>query len=222
MQDAGYELRRIPVPRTSPHKLGIQRMKVGLLTLLRGEAGRKRADERICRCCTRRVSGLVSAWFECSGLASAHRLPRRLIAPTTSVGLASLSSISSAPASVALWRFVGSRLALKTSTAAPALDSRTSPISSAPLPSGSPRSKTATSHLTVATWPRASASDPAWAITSRSGSRPSKAVIRCLKSAWSSTSMTRVRTARSSPDTPILSTVLVAVSAPSFPAPPRS
>src|SRR5215210_2686304 len=92
----------------------------------------------------------------------AFPVPRRLIAPTTSPGVANLSSISSAPAWAALSRLVGSRLALNTSTAAPGLaPRRSSAMRSIPLPSGRQRSKTATSKLTVAAWPRASLSDPA-------------------------------------------------------------
>src|SRR5215211_9018910 len=91
----------------------------------------------------------------------AFPVPRRLIAPTTSPGVANLSSISSAPASAAPSRLVGSRLALKTSTVAPGLASRSSAMRSTPLPSGSPMSKTATSKLTAAAWLRASSSDPA-------------------------------------------------------------
>src|SRR3712207_7427127 len=72
------------------------------------------------------------------------------MAPMSSPGVESLSIISLAPVSVALSRLAGSRLALRISTAASGLEPRRSEIRSAPLPSGRPRSRTATSKLTSA------------------------------------------------------------------------
>lgn len=117
-----------------------------------------------------------------AGLLRSQPLPRRLTVPTTSRGDASLSSTSSAPWRMALSMLVGWRLALMIRTTPPGLASRSSPIRSAPLPSGRPRSRTTTSNLAVAAWPRASAMEPAWATTSRSGWLSSRATIRFLKS----------------------------------------
>jgi len=93
-----------------------------------------------------------------------------------------LSRTSSAPSRMALSMLVGCRLALMISTAPRGLASRSSPIRLTPLPSGRPRSKTTTSNLAVAVWLRASARDPAWATTSRSGCPFSRATRRFLKS----------------------------------------
>jgi hypothetical protein len=77
------------------------------------------------------------------------------------------------------------------SAAKPGQSARNSAIRSAPLPSGRPRSRTATSQQpTDAALRRASSKEPAWATTSRSGCRFIKEATRPRKAALSSTSMT--------------------------------
>src|SRR5215211_4516104 len=110
-------------------------------------------------------------------------------ASTTSLTRTDLWSTPAAPASTARAYVSRSAVAVRTSTAPCGLAARSSPISSVPSPSGRSRSTTARSMFSSTR--RASASDPASAVTWNSGSRSNMKASGSRKAEWSSTSRTR-------------------------------
>ena len=102
--------------------------------------------------------------------------------PSATVVLVRLPSIgpytAGAVACFAFERDVGSRLVLRTKTATSGLTSRRAPIRSAPLSSGSPRSRMAMSNPTCAAWLWVSSREPTSATTSWLGYRPSREAMR--------------------------------------------